>query len=275
MGPHGYLSHHVRLRTGLRVMRHTVAACASSLVALDQARRFLLHQSEDDAVLVLTAEAALTPLFVHSYRRLGVLAPLTVERYNAAPLDGSRQGFVLAEVGAAVLLRRLPAGEAPAAGQIELLDTATACEASDLVRPSASMDALRHVAESLLAGRQVAALHPHAPGTAAHDPLELAILAQAAGADAASPLPVYAHKGALGHTLGSAGLVSLVLAALTMRTSRLPPMSWLRDPLVQQGLRLEAGGCTLERTPAAGVHGIFAAGFGGHVAGAVLGPAIG
>ncbi len=276
LGPHGYLSHHLSQRTGLTVHRHAVAACASSLAALDQARRALLHPRRDsrpatcDLALVLTSEAALLPAFIHSYQRLGVLAPLTLEGYRQAPLDASRRGFVLSEAGAAVLLKRLEPGEPPKPGQIELLDTATACEARDLIRPSREMAALRHVAGRLLAGRRIAALHPHAPGTAEHDPAESAalheVLRDHALPGSAGPPAVYANKGAVGHTLGSAGLVSLVLACLAARSGRLPPMPWLSEP-IDSPLPLHHRPAVVDHE---GVHGIFAAGFGGHVAGAVI-----
>lgn len=282
LGPHGYLSHHLQRRTGVEVRRHTVAACASSLTALHQARLALLFprpQTPDPTphyALVATAEAALLPAFIHSYRRLGVLAPTNLDDYRQNPLDTSRQGFVLSEVGAAVLLERLLPGQSPRPGQIELLDTAIANEATDLIRPSPSMDALGHVARQLFTNRHLAALHPHAPGTADHDPTELRVLASGVQASArmiGHPTPaVYANKGALGHSLGSAGLVSLVIACLAARTHKLPPMPWLNTPMPDAALPLTATPTLKNTTESSGggAHAIFAAGFGGHVAGALI-----
>ncbi len=281
LGPHGYLSHHLRRRTGSESRGCAVAACASSLVALDQARRWLIAEpaaggQRPAVALVLTAESALNPLFIHSYRRLGVLAPLTVHDYHQRPLDERRGGFVLAAAGAAVVLRRLPPGEAPLPGQVELLDTATAGDAYDMIRPAPGQPALQHIAERLFHNRDIAVLHPHAPGTADHDPGELAALAAAFDtADHSkiltqkSKISTYANKGALGHSLGSSGLVSLVLATLAARTGRLPPMPWLDRPLADAPLPLTAAPhIDADRRHAA--HAIFASGFAGHVAGAVL-----
>ncbi|MEM7624502.1 MAG: beta-ketoacyl synthase N-terminal-like domain-containing protein [Planctomycetota bacterium] len=284
LGPHGYLEHHLRQRTGVDVRRHTVAACASSLTALHQARQALLRStpasSNADAALVVTSEAALLPAFVASYRRLGVLAPMTLDGYRSRPLAETRDGFVLAEVGAAVLLRRLEPGEAPRPGQIELVDTAIATEAVDLIRPSGSMEALGRVAQQIIASRPIAALHPHATGTVDHDPRELAVLGDVLRMrpdplheDTSGGAPaVYANKGALGHTLGSAGLVSLILACLSARTGKLPPMPWLDEPAqVMRPTPLPVS-ATPAIAPAhrhAG-HAVFAAGFGGHVAAALV-----
>lgn len=278
LGPHGYLSHHLQQRLGVIPRQHIVAACASSLGALDHAARALrcgeAREGEPDHALVITAEAALLPQFVHSYRRLGVLAPLTPEQYRQRPLDGEcrRQGFMLTEAGAAVVLKRLPVGAAPAPGEIELIETATAAEAHDIVRAAPGMPALRHVAERLLGAGSIDMIHPHAPGTPEHDPAELDIYrevlagtpARTASMSEGRSLPdLYACKGALGHSLGASGLVSLVLACLCLQAGQRPPMGWLDVPL--EGVRPKARRCG--RT---GTHAVFAAGFGGHVAGAVV-----
>lgn len=281
LGPHGYLSHTLARRMGTQQRVHCVAACASGLTALDTARRRLALAPDDradDYALVVSADAALTPTFVHSYLRLGVLAEPTPAGYRERPLDARRLGFMLSEMGVAVLLRRLPRGETPAPGETELLDTATCCEAQDLLRPSPTMDALRHVAGRLFAAanannQRVDVLHPHAPGTPDHDPRELSALLQTLsnsrepGTHGSPPVGLYACKGALGHALGASGLASLVLALLALRTGKLPPMPWLQQPI-------DLHGATASQHPTAcndaGTHAVFAAGFGGHTAGALL-----
>lgn len=255
--PHGYLAGRLMQRLQLPVVRHSVAACASSLTALHHARLAMLHGG-DDAALVVTSEAALLPMFVASYRRLGVLPPLTPGEYVGKPLDETRCGFMLAELGAAVLLRRVDRVEP---GQIELTGTAVAADAYDMIRPSPDMSALRHVAGALIAGKRIDLLHPHATGTAEHDPSELSVYADCD----ARVGDVYACKGAVGHGLGAAGLVSLVIGCLCAKAKRRPAMPWLSEPI--------ATALPLSREARQGemrTHAVFAAGFGGHVAGAVI-----
>lgn len=285
LGPHGYLTQHLQQRLDIVPRRHVVAACASGLTALDRARRALQFESAlacegsaaadpspaSEYALVLSAEAALLPQFVHSYRRLGVLAPLTPADYRQRPLDAHRQGFMLTEAGVAVLLKRLPVGVAPQPGEIELLDTDTACEAHDLVRPHPDMPALAQLAQRLLpAHHPIDVIHPHAPGTPDHDPTELAVYRDALHALRAPDRPapsaspdLYACKGALGHSLGASGLVALVIACLCLHAGQRPPMPWITDPL--PGVQPDARPC--DRT---GTHAVFAAGFAGHIAGAVI-----
>jgi 3-oxoacyl-[acyl-carrier-protein] synthase II len=278
LGPHGYLAYHLRRRLGVASVWPVVAACASGLTALHLARLALLAPGGPRRVLVVSSEAAILPLFIRSYRRLGVLPPLTPQGYRTRPLDRRRCGFVLAEQAAAILLERddAGAGDPPGAGPlgaIELLDTAAFCEGYDLVRPAPGMPALRHLAARILAplvqgaghGAGAAVLHPHATGTFDNDAAELAAYAHVLGS-AAGAVDVYACKGALGHSLGTAGLTALVLACLCGRTRRRPPMPWLEDPLATP-LPLRAAAGVL---PPASTHAVFAAGFGGHVAGAVV-----
>jgi 3-oxoacyl-[acyl-carrier-protein] synthase II len=272
LGPHGFLSHHLTRRIGIEMKSCTVAACASSLIALHQARCHLLHKVEDSErsarALVLTAESALHPLFIHSYRRLGVLAPLSVEGYRGRPLNRNGAGFMLGSAGAAVLLRALPIGESPRPGQIMLIDTNTACEAVDTVRSDPQMSALRHVAKKVTSGKAVDVIHPHASGTAEHDPAELAALQHVFGSDQSATSPsLYAAKGAIGHSLGSAGLSSLILACLAAKTRRIPPMPWLEQSIALSPFETHPGGRSLNSSS---IHAIFAAGFAGHTAGAVI-----
>ncbi|MCC5830629.1 MAG: hypothetical protein JJU36_14375 [Phycisphaeraceae bacterium] len=271
-GPAHWLEGTLAHRLGVTPGATSIAACASGLVALDQARRWLLHPpaSPDPEsrpsrrCLVVATEAALLPCLIHSYRRLGVLAAHRGRLTEGRPLHPERAGFMLAQLAAAVVLQRLePDDPNP---PLELLDTAIANDSHDLIRPAPGMPALDHLAARLLGGRDVDALHPHATGTQEHDPVELAILERYLQRSA----QVYAVKGALGHGLGAAGLVSLVVAGLCARTGRTPPMPWLDRTMDLPGradmLTVEqAGGDTARRT-----HAVFAAGFGGHNAGAVI-----
>lgn len=329
LGPVGYLANHLARRLSLSALpMGVVAACASSLAALDMARRWMLDTDSPNPprrVLVMTSEAAILPAFVHSYLRLGVL-PISAgdpATYQQKPLDETRSGFVLAEQGAAILLEVYdgPPGCEPTY-LAELLDTATACEAFDLVRPpslnknalppsplpplppppktgpsshlsppplksgntnsfaqyeyshqdssSTLTTALEHVAGMLMAGRRIDLLHPHATGTVENDRQEMAVYDHLwrYPSFASQPRPdVYACKGALGHGLGAAGLTALVLAVLCGKVKRRPPMPWLNQPMAC-GFDLSPGARAL---PASNTQAVFAAGFGGHVAGAIIG----
>ena len=105
-------------------------------------------------------------------------------------------------------------------------------------------------------------IHPHATGTPDHDPAELAALSGALDqvGNTNTEVPLYALKGALGHGLGAAGLVSLVTAGMCLKTGKLPPMHWIDTPLQSENKTLHISGeaKSISRT---GSHAAFAAGF--------------
>lgn len=284
LSPHGFLARHVRSRLGgthvgedAPVTECVVAACASGLAALDRAQRVLrrLPAGGPARVLVIGVESALLPLFLHSYNNLGVLAPLDGKRYVGRPLSTRRSGFVLNEIAAAIVLERTESRSGMAGGRtgLQLLGVRMANDGTHLVKSDPEQPALRNLAdwalqllrESGWSPGENLLLHPHATGTIDHDPNELSALSDACSTNA-ERTSAYAVKGALGHSLGAAGLVSLVIASMIARHRRLPPMPWLSDCAISTPLRLHVSG----REDTWNSHVVFAAGFGGHAGCAVI-----
>jgi len=269
LGPHEWLAHRLRCRLSLGHTTSIVAACATSACALHQARREI-ESGAVDRVLVIAVEAALHPMFAHTYQRLGVLSPIDpLCAHRPRPLDTRRAGFTLVEAAAAVLLER--ESVAHVRGQRlfgSLLGTAIGTEPYDIVRPAPVFGALGScVSLAVPRDADIALIQPHATGTRDNDPRELDAIARALpGSD---KTPVYASKGALGHPLGASALVNLVLGCAFAAAGRRPSMPWLDEPI--------DGPFTLTRAAqpvAPGAQLITSAGFGGHV-GAVCFEAIG
>ena len=76
------------------------AACASGLHALIHAT-MLIQSGQARRALVVAAEASVHPLFIGSFRRLGVLPP---EGFGCRPFDHDRAGFLMSESAAAICL---------------------------------------------------------------------------------------------------------------------------------------------------------------------------
>ncbi len=257
--PHGFLSAVIRDRLGLADAIAPVAACATSLTALDRAAK-AIATGEADRVLVVAVEAALHPLFIHSYKRLGALAPtLPASDHRALPLDQTRCGFTLCECAAALMLERDDVTTATRPWG-RLIQSATTTEPHDLVRAAERFNSLERAVGKVTDGiDQIALVQPHATGTQDNDERELAAFEAALG-ERARGVPVYAAKGAIGHGLGAAGLVNVALGCVFGRARRLPPMPWLRSP-VSSSFNITAEGCALNNSAQVCV----AAGFGGHV----------
>ena len=94
-------------------------------------------------------------------------------------------------------------------------------------------------------------------------------LAHAFAQPDSAPPSVYACKGAVGHGLGAAGLVSAVLACMIGRAGQRPPMPWLDadGPMAEAPFPIRA---QRHVVPRQGHHAVVAAGFAGHTAGVLL-----
>lgn len=283
LGPHAYMADQLARRLHTINRTHHVAACSSGLFALDAARRELLQPSPatparsqaPTLAMVASADAAITPALVASYQRLGVLGEVNADRYRQRPLDANRSGFMLSEMGVAVLLQRIEPGQPMPERAVELLDTQTATEPFDMIRSPETMLGIQAIWKRISSRWRVDMVHPHAPGTREHDPAELGVLLQppnpAGHAHPTHPAPdIYAVKGAIGHGLGASGLASLVISAMCLTTGRRPPMPWLSDPMSLpdgQPINIDPATIPCDRS---GIHAVFAAGFGGHLAAATV-----
>ena len=225
----------------VRQVHTSVAACASGMFALHHAAG-ALSRGECERALVVAADASLHPLFEGSFARLGVLAPADGNGARTCrPFDPEGHGFFLSEGAAALLLERQPrAGHA-----LAWLDASwIGGDGTGILAVDPETKALRQgLAHCLSTVAPLPAfIHAHATGTE-HDRFELeAIEAAARG------LPrecVISHKGQLGHTLGAAGLVGVVLSVLSHVHRR-----------TFTGLPVPAGSSSVT----------VAQGFGGHVA---------
>jgi 3-oxoacyl-[acyl-carrier-protein] synthase II len=196
----------------LRGPRLTVsAACASGLHALIRAA-MMIRTGEVRRALVVATEASVHPLFLGSFQRLGVLAKAGA---GCRPFDRNRDGFVMSEAAAAVLLEAADPDESPRtavhgsspAPQIFLDRFALAGDATHLTGGDPGARTLRYLLDRVIDGRPVDLVHAHGTGTPLNDEAELAAIeAAVATVPDATPPAVYSHKGALGHSLGAAGL---------------------------------------------------------------------
>ena len=211
----------------LRGPRLTVsAACASGLHALARGA-MMIESGEARQVLVVAAEASVHPLFLGSFQRLGVLAK---PGDGCRPFDRNRTGFYMSEAAAAVLLEAEEGAAGDGADLAYVERCALGGDATHLTGGNPELPTLRYLLRRVLDGRPVELVHAHGTGTPANDEAELAAIeAEVAGQ---LPAPVlYSHKGALGHSLGAAGLLSVVLNCRAHAAGVIPPNAQTLDPL--------------------------------------------
>jgi 3-oxoacyl-[acyl-carrier-protein] synthase II len=226
------------------------AACASGIHALIHAM-LLLRSGAAERALVVAAEASVHPMFIGSFKRLGVLP---AEGVGCRPFDQDRDGFLISEAAAAVCLE-----PAETSRRLAVVDRfALGGDAVHLTGGNPQGRTLKHLLGHVVDRRPVDLFHAHATGTLFHDPVELqAIESIALPTD--PPPTVWSHKGALGHSLGAAGLVAVVLNCLAHRTGIIPANVQTRRALPTTHVILNSR--TMHRPVRRSV--AIAAGFGG------------
>jgi 3-oxoacyl-[acyl-carrier-protein] synthase II len=234
------IAHHTALTTGPRLTFS--AACASGLHGLICAA-MMIQSGEISRALVVAAEASVHPLFLASFRRLGVLVP---EGDLCRPFDIHRHGFLMSDAAAAVCIeavdekgditnfrRRRKRGDENGVMtdfRPEISDDpffvaidrfALGGDATHLTGSDPQARVLRHLLKHAIADQPMDLIHAHGTGTISNDSTELAAIESVLPAGSSPHL--FSHKGALGHSLGASGLVSVVLNCLMHRKGLIPP----------------------------------------------------
>jgi 3-oxoacyl-[acyl-carrier-protein] synthase II len=153
------------------------------------------------------------------------------EEIGCRPFDESRDGFLVSEAAAAVVLSRVDDWSKERWARIDRV--ALGGDATHLTGSDPNGATLRRMIRNVVAGDPVDLVHAHATGTVANDPIELAAYEAECGGAKHAPA-IYSHKGALGHSLGAAGLVSVVLNCIAQREGVVPGNVRTTEPLPAQ-----------------------------------------
>jgi 3-oxoacyl-(acyl-carrier-protein) synthase len=250
-----------------------VSACATGAHAIGEAAA-IIRRGEADVILAGGSEAPISAGAVAGYASMGALSTRNDDPSHASrPFDRDRDGFVLGEGGAVLVLES--AAHAAARGAVPLAEVtgygATA-DAHHIVEPAPGGEGAARAMRRALqaAGLQpgdIGYLNAHGTSTPANDRLETAAIKAVFESEAAR-LPISSTKGATGHTLGAGGAIEAVYAIMALQTHTLPPTInyQTRDPE-----------CDLDYVPNAPreVHPLDAVmsnslGFGGHNANVVF-----
>lgn len=251
------------------------AACATGLVSLIRACD-LIRQGICDVVLSGSSDASLQPALLASYRRLGVMARQGEPATAGRPFDVRRQGFLVGE-GAAVLVleSRAHAEQRGARPLAEITGGRVLSDGAGVTGLEESADGLtRAIDESLCESRtapaQIDLVSFHGTGTEQNDRSEATAWSRVI-AGQKSRAHGCAFKGGLGHLMGGAGSVEAALSILALRDQVAPPTANLIqiDPSLGRLLDLTMTGPTPVARPIDNVLKL-SLGFGGPVAALVL-----
>jgi len=227
---------HVAIQNRARGPNKTVAtACTAGTQAVGDALR-MIQSGEADVVLAGGTDAMINPVGVLGFSMLGTLSRRNDEPERASrPFDRDRDGFVIGEGAAVLVLEREAFARARGARVLATLDGYSAtCDAYRITdeRPDAS-GASRAISRCLedagIAPHEVDYINAHGTGTRMNDPTETAAIKEVLGPHAYR-VPVSSTKSMTGHLLAAAGSVELAACVAAMLGGFLPPTLNLETP---------------------------------------------
>lgn len=247
-------------------------SCASGAVAIGQAFE-AVRRGTVDAALAGGAEAPLAPLTFGAFAMIRVLSQRNDDPATASrPFDAARDGFVMGEGAAVLVLETLEAAERRGAPVIaELLGFGASTDAHHLTAPLPSGEAAANAIRTALTDArrdpsEVGYVNAHASSTLLNEVAEARALHLALGPRAAR-VPTSGTKGLYGHALGASGAIEAAITAMALRDGELPGTCNLFDADPAIDLRLLCEPLTVR--PDVALSTSF--GFGGMNAALVLG----
>ena len=208
-------------------------ACAAGAHAIGEGVR-LIRDGTADVVMAGGTEAAVTPLTIAAFARMGALSTRNDAPERASrPFDADRDGFVIGEGAGCVVLEPLERARARGATIYgEVAGYGRNADAYHITAPSpggAGAAVCMQLALDDAAVEPSAIGHVNAHGTST--PLNDAAEAEAVRKVFGDSAPVVTStKGVTGHLIGAAGAVEAVTLALTLKDGVLPPTINLTYP---------------------------------------------
>jgi len=260
----------VAMRLGLTGPALTTAtACASGTDAIGQALD-MVRSGRCDVALAGGTEAAITEYTLGGFLRLQALSTGYNDHPEKAsrPFDKGRDGFVMAEGAAVLVLEDYDSARARGARiYAELAGYGASCDAYHLTAPDpegkgGTAAILSALADAEIAPDMVGYYNAHGTSTAINDPTETLMVKTAFG-EHAKKMKISSTKSMTGHCIAAAGAIEAVASVMAIADGFVPPTINLDQPDIEAGCDLDyvpnkGEKCELEAAATASL------GFGGH-----------
>lgn len=205
-----------------------VSACAASAHAIGEAALMIRHGLAD-VMIAGGAEAPITRMGVAGFASMGALSTRNDAPQEASrPFDAGRDGFVLAEGAASLVLESLDHALARNATIIaEVIGYGISDDANHMVQPAPEGEGAARamnlaISDAGIDREHVGYLNAHGTSTPLNEKFETAAIKSAFG-DHAYKLAISSTKSMTGHLLGAAGALEAILTIRALQTGMLPP----------------------------------------------------
>jgi len=211
-------------------------ACAASNMAIGDGLDSI-RLGRADVMLCGGTEAPITEVGIAGFSAMRALSRRNdAPEKGSRPFDAGRDGFVMGEAGAVVVLEELEHAQRRGAKiYAELLGYGLSSDAQHITEPDPSGE---NPARAMTMALRDAGVDPgevdyinaHGTSTPLGDSAETRVIKLALGEENARNTPVSSTKGATGHCLGAAGAVEATFSILAVHNGVLPPTINYEDP---------------------------------------------
>jgi 3-oxoacyl-[acyl-carrier-protein] synthase II len=204
-------------------------ACAASNMAIGDGLD-AIRLGRADVMFCGGTEAPVTRVGIAGFSAMRALSQRNDDpKRGSRPFDADRDGFVMGEAGAVLVLEELEHAQKRGAKiYAELLGYGVSSDASHVTEPDPTganpARAMQMAfADAGISPEEVGYVNAHGTSTPLGDPAETRVLKLALGEEHAFRTPVSSTKGATGHCLGAAGAVEAIFTIFAVQRGLLPP----------------------------------------------------
>jgi len=227
----------LNMAAGVIAIRHgckgpnysVVSACATAAHCIGEGVN-IIRRDDADVIVAGGSEAAVCPLGIAGFNAMKALSTRNDEPQQASrPFDAERDGFVMGEGGAIVILEELERARARGATiYCEVGGFGMTCDAFHMTAPAETGEGAARamklaIADAGMNPEDVDYVNAHGTSTPLNDKIETRAIKAALGEDIARKVMISSSKSMTGHMLGAAGGIESVACALAIHKGVVPP----------------------------------------------------
>ncbi|MFC1925961.1 beta-ketoacyl-ACP synthase II [Chloroflexota bacterium] len=226
----------VSITLGAKGMNYCVtSACSSGTDAIGEAYE-IIKRGDVQVIVAGGTEAAITPIGIAGFNAAGALSTRNeAPRKASSPFDAERDGFVMGEGGAIIILESLT--HAQKRGAVILAEVAGYGATSDAFHITAPAEGGEGGVKAMRIALRKAGIKPeeidyinaHGTSTQLNDKGETAAIKTVFGNDAYN-IPMSSTKSMMGHLIGAAGAIEAIICVLAIQHGTIPPTINLVHP---------------------------------------------
>jgi 3-oxoacyl-[acyl-carrier-protein] synthase II len=224
---------HVSIRTGIKGPNWSlVSACATGTDALGMAY-MMIKYGEAKAIIAGGADAAVMPIGIAGFSQAGALSKNPAPEKASRPFDAKRDGFVVGEGAAVLVLESLDYAKSRGAHILaEIIGYGATSDAFHVTHPLESGEAAAKAIEFALANVDrdtVDYINAHGTSTPLNDVSETRAVKKVFGSKAYE-IPISSIKSMVGHLMGAAGALEALVCCKVVSEGVIPPTINLEYP---------------------------------------------